>query len=136
MTTEIETSVAVGSGSGWLLADDNASGGPYTLPTGFASATEPGADDLLAEWGRGHFRSGILWLHQTSAAAVLAVPTAEWDGSGVFLFFLWRGFGPVVHLPAWSANADWNNDATAFHTAREAAQAFGNSALGIGSRPA
>ncbi|OUS97424.1 hypothetical protein [Rhodococcus sp. NCIMB 12038] len=135
-TPQVENGVAVGSGSGWLLIDNNASGGSGRLPAGFASTTEPGSDDVVGSWERGGFQAGILWLHQTSRAAVLAVPSARWQGSGTFLFFLWRGFGSVLKMPAWYAGADWTNNSADFHAAHAAAQAFGGSALGIEPRPA
>lgn len=125
---------AVGSGTGWLLVDDNVTVREDTIPTGFASNQEQGADRLLQDWHGGRFESGILWLHQTTAAGVLAVPTARWDGSGHFQFFLWRGFGPILALPAWSDYGGWNNSPETFHAARKAASAFGNSALGLGRR--
>lgn len=128
----------VGAGTGWLLADMNLNLRTKnekrpTLPNGFASPQESGADVVLDEWKRGGFESGILWLHQTSQSAVFAVPTGRWDGSGRYEFFLWRGFGPVLELPTWSdLGRRWSNSAGAFEAVREEALEFGNLALGVG----
>lgn len=123
----------VGSGSGWLLVHDNvATAG--SLPAEFGEGDDGAADLVLQFWKDGRFESGILWVHQTSPAAVLAVPTARWDGSGAFEFFLGidGAGGKVVHLRAWSDGTYWSKNATDFHTARKVARATGNRALGIG----
>ena len=127
---------AFGSGTGWLLVDSNVQVAEKTLPAGFASTEHPGFDRVSQCWEGGDFESGILWLHQTSEAGVLAVPTARWDGTGRFRFFLWRGVGPILEMPSWSGNPWWSGTPAGFDAARDAATAFGNAALGIGDQSA
>lgn len=129
-TVGAHTGHKVGSGTGWLLVDKNAMGSEDSLPAGFASMEAAGAELVMQSWADAGFKSGILWLHQTSAAGVLAVPTGLPHRKGSFKFFLWRGFGPILPLPAWSL-AGWFDDPTVFYASQEAALAFGNAALGL-----
>ena len=126
----------MGGGSGWLLVNHNVSARADSLPVGFASVGEGGVDAVLRDWQGGRFEAGILWLHQTEPAAVLAVPTARWDGAGWFQFYLWRGHGPVIPMRSWGDDTGWSNSAPDFHEAVRKARAIGNAALGIRQRPA
>lgn len=127
---------AFGSGTGWLLVDNNVQVAEKTLPAGFASTEYPGFDRVSECWEGNAFKDGILWLHQTSEAGVLAVPTARWDDAGHFLFFLWRGVGPILEMRSWSDSPGWYRTPASFYAARDAAIAFGNAALGIGDQSA
>lgn len=124
----------VGSGSGWLLVATNLSGGS-ALPIGFTPESQMDVDLVMQSWQCGEFKDGILWVHQTSASAVLAVPTGGWSDSGVFAFFLWRGAGRVFQLEPWSEGTHWHRGGVEdFTSAKRAARAIGNAALGIGRR--
>lgn len=121
--------VPFGNGFGWLLADTNVTVQDGQLPEGFSR--HQGHKRVIDEWRGGAFESGILWVHQTDSSSILAIPTARWDGYGIFKFFLSHRAGRVIELPAWSGHCDWSKSAEQFHAAREVALSIGNSTLGI-----